>query len=189
MNMGNTLREGFIMKKVLIFTFVLILVAGCKTTLKVNNRTDPKSFDPVFFGSTTTHYYRELTIDVPEEIRSDEFDVSRVDMFADIYAAEIINPAIVEIYVGLEPGESELSNREKNYLIARDTLTSVIKHRSVAVKSPRLVLEALKQERFYIKAVINTGGSTVGMAKIENVYLDMWLERETNGLFPFFYFF
>jgi len=189
MKVKSLCREGFVMKKVIPFLLVLVLAGGCKTTLKVNNRTDPKSFEPIFFGSTTTHYYRELAIDVPEEIRNDEFDVSRVDMFADVYAAEIVNPAIVEIYVGLEPGESELSNREKNYLIARDTLTSVVKHHSIAVKSPKLVLKALKQERFYIKAVVNTVGLTAGMARIENVYLDMWLERETNGLFPFFYFF
>ncbi len=178
------------MKKIILMLLVMTaVVAGCRTTLKINNKTDPQSFDPIILANTTTHYYKEISIDVPEEIRNDEFRITKVDIFADVYTINIVNPVYVRIYVGLEPGETNLDDPEINQVIAADTIGTNIEHHKIDVHSPRLVFKALKQETFYMKAVVTSIGPTGGMAKVDNVYLNMWLERETSGLIPFFYFF
>ncbi|OQX83884.1 MAG: hypothetical protein B6D63_05500 [Candidatus Latescibacteria bacterium 4484_7] len=176
------------MKKLLIILLALAIFAGCKTTLKINNKTDPQSIDSIVLVTPLSHYYNEVEIDVPEEIRGDDYDVTRADMFADITASELTSPVFVRLFVGLESGEANIDDATRNELVAADTIdVGEVFH--VAVKSPPLVLKALNQDRFYIKAVVTTAGPTAGYVNVDNIYLDIWLEKETSGLFPFFYLF
>jgi len=176
------------MKKLLIILLALTIFAGCKTTLKINNKTDPQSIDSITLITLLNHYYNEVEIDVPEEIRGDDFEITRADMFADISASDLNAPVFVELYIGLEGGEANISDESRNELIAADTVcTGQVYH--VAVKSPPLVLKALHQDRFYIKAVVTSITPTGGHVNVDNIYLDIWLEKETNGLLPFFYLF
>jgi len=176
-------------KLILMCLLVAFAISGCKTTLKINNKTDPQSFEPFVLGTSTTHYYKELSVDVPEEIRNDDFDVTRVDIYADVYTLNIVYPVHVRIYVGLEPGEDNIDDPKKNQLIADDTVGVNVEYHRFEIHSPKLIFKALKQETFYMKAVLTSAGPTGGMVEIKNVYLNIWLERETSGLIPFFYFF
>lgn len=177
------------MKKILILLLVPLVIAGCKTTLKINNRTDPQSFDPFILATTANHYYKEISVDVPEEIRNDDFDITKIDIFADVSTLNIVYPVYVRIYVSLEPGEANIDDTRKNQLIEADTIGTNIENHKVEVHSPRLAFVALKQKTFYMKAVLDAAGPTGGIARVSNVYLNLWMERKTNGLIPFFYFF
>jgi uncharacterized protein YceK len=176
-------------KRFVIVTIFVFLLSGCRTVVKVNNSTDPKSFDPIEVVAWQNYFFDEITIDVPEEIRDEDFTVTRVDMFADILADTLAYPLDVALYIGLEPGDNGLDDPTINHVITATTLEEVGQRHHVDVKSPAIALQAMQQSEFYIKVVIRTSQPTAARVLVENVYLDIWLERQTEGLFPFFYLF
>lgn len=178
------------MKRLVIVLVLVMLACGCRTILKINNKSDPQSFDPLIVITTNNFFYNEISIDVPEEIRNDEFEVTRVDIFADIFVRGINNPPLdIALYIALEPGSGGLDDPDANQVIARDTIWVAGTHRPVKVKSPALALKAMHQEKFYFKTVVRSSGDSEGLVNVDDVYTDVWLERETKGLFPFFYLF
>ncbi len=183
------------MKRLILFVLAVALLAGCKSTLKITNRSDPKNFEPVSCAGVAGLYFGEKTIDVPEEVRSDDFDITRADLFADIFADTIWSEGdvtvIVSFYLGLESGNVDLDDSDINQLLVTVTITEQDQHNLVEMTDPALLRKAIKQEQFYLKAVIElqATGVTFSIIHLDDIYFVAYLERETKGLFPIFYMF
>lgn len=166
-----------------------LLAGGCVTALTINTKDDPQELEPLVLGSDEIYKFEELEIDVPDEIADEDYTVTRVDIFADIRVEYIAGPLDARLYIGLGGGDTDLDDPARNVKVGDERVSQPGERFRIVVKSPALVLRALKQESFWVKAVIETdsplGSATVVV--IENVYLDIRLERETKGLLPFFY--
>lgn len=176
--------------KRLLFVFLLsIAFYGCTTVIEISTKGEPENFDPIVLTTDMTYYFSEVEVDVPADIRDEEWEVTRVDMFGNVTAQYIDHPVDVELYIGLESGNANLDNPILNSRIAHEYISQPATAYNVEVRSPPLALAAMKQDRFFIKAVITTATPTVGIVRVGNVYLDVTLERDSSGLFPFFYLF
>lgn len=178
------------------------LAVGCKSTLTVNNRSAPKDLKPVPLPGAgyTGSAFAELEYGVPEEVYSEEFDIARADIFADVFIEEFYVTGdaeiTVHIYLGLEPGEAGLDNPDVNRLLTTVTITESGEHHPVAISNPGLLREGLKQGRFYVKVnadilanPTSPADPQLGVLRITDIYFNAFLERETSGLFSFFYMF
>jgi len=173
-----------------LFVFLLSLALyGCKTVIEISTKGEPEHFDPIVLSTDMTRYYSEVEVDVPADIRDEEWEVTRVDMFGNVTAQYIDHPVDVELYIGLVPGNENLDNPVLNSRIAHENISLPATAYDIEVRSPPLALQAMRQDHFYIKAVITTATPTVGIVRVGGVYLDVTLERDSSGLFPFFYLF
>ena len=181
---------------------MIILMAGCKSTLKVNNQSDPKDFEPVILPGhgVTGQAFVELEFEVPDEISNEEFDIERANIFGDVFLDTLYVEGDVEIevdiYLGLESGSANIDNPEYNQYIASVTISGVGQHNQVAVTDPILLRRGLKNGVFYVKIVAeiitnptSPSEDPMGVLRINDIYFDAWLVRETGGLFPFLYLF
>lgn len=181
---------------------MIILMAGCKSTLKVNNQSDPKDFEPVTLPGhgVTGQAFAELDFYVPDEISNEEFDIERANIFGDVFLETLFVEGDVEIevdiYLGLESGSANLDDPDLNQYLASVTISGVGQHTPVAISDPSLLRQGLKNGAFYVKIVAEIitnptvpGEEEMGVLRINDIYFDAWLVRETGGLFPFFYLF
>jgi hypothetical protein len=181
---------------------VIILTAGCNSTLKVNNQSDPKDFEPVIIPGhgLTGEAFAELVFDVPDDISNEEFDIERANIFGDVFLDTLYVEGDVEIevdiYLGLESGSADLDDPDLNQFIASVTISGVGQHHPVAITDPRLLRSGLANGAFYVKVVAEIitnptipGQAEMGVLRIDDIYFDAWLVRETGGLFPLFYMF
>ena len=173
---------------VLIIIPVLVLF-GCRSVITINNRTDPENFDRITLNMGSDTYYDEVTVDVPDDIRKEDYEITNVDIFADVSALELEVTLVVKLYVGLEPGNVNLDNSSINEVIASATLTPESKQVKVEVRHSDLIYDAFDQEQFWMKVTIDYDVPSQTVIDVNNVYVDMQLERETGGLFPIFYLF
>lgn len=190
------------MKRIIILISVVLLIAGCKSSLKVSNRSDPKDFTPVVLpgGGLTGKAFAELSFEVPEEVSNEEFLIARADIFADVYIDTLFTEGDVEIvvdfYLGLEPGPADLSDPAVNEFLATVTLTGQDQHNRIELLNPLFLRKGLEQGEFHVKidADIITNPSSqsdpeLGILRVDDIYFNAYLERETEGLFPIFYIF
>ncbi|MBN2069987.1 MAG: hypothetical protein JW814_00915 [Candidatus Krumholzibacteriota bacterium] len=183
------------MKRLAILVIVLVLLSGCKSTLEVTNRSDPQDFPPIPFSGLGGDYYGEIVIDVPEEVRNDEFDITRADLYADIFADTIYASGDFEItvdfYIGLESGAEGIENAEINQYLTTVLITEQDQHNVVEIFNAELLHKGIKQEMFFLKALIEveTTEPVYGIIHLDDIYFIAYLERETEGLFPIFYLF
>lgn len=183
------------MKRIILLLLSLALLAGCKSTLEVTNRSDPKDFPQIPFSGTSGSDYGEIVIDVPEEIGNDEFDITRVELFADIFADPLVTTGEVEItvdfYIGLESGNINMDDPEINQYLVTVVITEEDQHHLVELVDPALVHRGIRQEAFYLKALIElqAENDVDGILHLDDNYFIAYLERETEGLFPVFYIF
>jgi hypothetical protein len=177
------------MKRFLYIFVLSFALYGCKTVIEISTKGEPENFDPIVLSTELSYYYSEVEVDVPADIRDEEWEVTRVDMFGDITAQYIDHPVDVELYIGLVPGSDNLDNPVLNSRIAYENISQPSTAYDIEVRSPPLALQAMRQNHFYIKAVITTATPTVGIVRVGNVYLDVTLERDSSGLFPIFYLF
>ncbi|MBN1884130.1 MAG: hypothetical protein JW876_01235 [Candidatus Krumholzibacteriota bacterium] len=169
-----------------------LLAAGCNTTVKINNRTDPRSFEPIEFAGTDEHF-GQIEVDVPEEFRDTDFDITRVLVYADVYADTVVSTGDIRIdidfFIGLEPGSAALDDPLRNELVASVVVTASGEHYPILARDPAIATRALRAETLWIKAVVKPDAPSAGMIRIDDIFFEVWLERETDGLFPFFYLF
>ncbi|MCK4235838.1 MAG: hypothetical protein KAX38_01885 [Candidatus Krumholzibacteria bacterium] len=181
------------MKRLMVIFITICLMSGCQTVLKINNKSDPESFGLIPLDAGDRYFFREIRVEVPGEIRDDDFKLTRVDIHADVYADTIYSVGEVrfdiELYMGLESGEDDLDDPSKNELLASAVINEQGEHRSIEVGNSNLARRAMHREVFFYKTVIRTASPTYALMRVDNVYLDIWLERQTKGLFPFFYLF
>ncbi len=183
------------MKRLILLIFSVAFLSGCKSTLEVTNRSDPKNFTPIPFSGVTGEYYAEIAMEVPEEVRNDEFDITRVDLFADIFADTLWATGAVELtihfYIGLESGNTGMGDPDINQYLVTVTITEQDQHNLVEIIDPALLHKGIKQEMFYLKALIelDAAAPVYGILHLDDIYFFAYLERETEGLFPIFYLF
>ena len=177
------------MKRFLFIFLLAFVVFGCKTVIEISTRGEPENFDPIVLTTDMTYYYSEVEVDVPADIRDEEWEVTRVNMFGNVTAQYIDHPVDVELYIGLVSGDANLDNPVLNSRIASEHISQPATAYNVEVRSPPLALTAMKQDHFFIKAVITAATPTVGIVRVGDVYLDVTLERDSSGLIPFFYLF
>lgn len=186
------------MKRLAVLLLAVSLASGCKSTLRVNNQSDPKDFAPIYLPGWgyTGSAFAELAYSVPEELSNEEFDIVRVDIFGDVFVEEIVAAGSLEIaidiYIGLEPGEENLDDPEINAFLTTVTITGPGERHLVEISNPRLLKEGLRRGGFYIKVdaeiIANpTTGSDprLGVLRITDIYFNAFLERETSGLLAF----
>ena len=181
---------------------IVLMMSGCKSTLKVTNRSDPQAFQPIEVpghGVTGT-FYAELDFDIPSEISDEDFDVTKADIFGNVSLTEISVSGdleiMVDIYISLEPGQGNLSDTDLNQYMTTVTITDEMTEVPVAFQDPELLIRGLHEGDFYVKIVgalnlnpTSPGDETLGTLLIRDIYFDAWLERGTEGLFPVFYVF
>jgi hypothetical protein len=179
------------MKRLWILLSVIAL-SGCVTVLKINNKTDPQNFDPIIIGAAGS-FYDEISVEVPSEIREEDFTVTRVDIAAKAYVNEVTTLGElgfnVDLYISLDSGREDLDDPARSQLLASVLITEEDVYYPVEIVNPGLAHRAFKQKKFYMKTVITSANPTLGTVHIEDVFLNIWLERETKGLLPFFYMF
>ncbi len=181
---------------------MIILVAGCKSTLKVNNQSDPKDFKPVILPGhgITGEAFAQLDFEVPDEISNEEFDIERANIFGDVFLDTLYVEGDVEIevdiYIGLESGSANLDDPALNQYVASVTISGVGQHNQIAITDPGLLSQGLANGVFYVKIVAEIisnptapGDEVMGVLMMNDIYFDAWLVRETGGLFPFLYLF
>ncbi|MCU0638522.1 MAG: hypothetical protein MUF59_01415 [Candidatus Krumholzibacteria bacterium] len=186
------------MKRLAVLLLAVSLASGCKSTLRVNNQSDPKDFAPIDLpgGGYTGSAFAELEYSVPEELSNEEFDIVRVDIFGDVFVEEIAAAGEMEIeidiYLGLEAGEEDLDDPEINTFLTTITISDPDERHHVEISNPRLLEKGLRQGRFFIKveAEIITNPTTgsdprLGVLRITDIYFNAFLERETSGLLAF----
>ncbi len=183
------------LKRIIPALILILTLSGCRTTFMVTNRSDPKDFTEMPFAGTSAELYEELVIDVPGEVSSEDFDIENTSLFAEVYVDSLWlgqdaeAQLSVSLYLGLESGEGNLDDSERNELLEELRITDVNEKYKLEFKDPRLVRKAIRQDKFYIKALISVEATALvaGTVKIDNVYFITHLSRETNGLLSFFY--
>ena len=169
--------------------------AGCRTTLMISNRPDPDDFPPFEFAGTTGSYYGEIAFDVPGEVREEEYDIERADIFCDVYADTILAAGDftleVDLYLGLESGEADIGDTGLNEYLATVEIAARGEHSLLEFTHPRLIEAALDREEFFLKGILRltSAAPVAGRVRIDGVYFNAYLSRDTSGLLPFFYLF
>jgi len=182
-------------KRLILLIITLALLTGCKSTLEVTNRSDPQDFPPIPFSGVTGEYYGEIIIEVPEEVRNDEFDITRADLFADIFADTLYTTGdvliSVDFYIGLEGGLAGIDDTDINQYLTTVTITEQDQHNLIELIDPEFLHKGIKQELFYLKAVmqLQADDPVYGILHLDDIYFIAYMERETEGLFPIFYLF
>ncbi len=178
------------MRPIASLIFVVILfISGCVTTLEISTRGEPQEIAPILIIEADTNYYRDEELEVPQEIRDEDYRITFVDVWADILIRYLNYPVDVKLYIGLEPGEENLEDTTRNTLLAQRYISQAGERHRIKTTNPDLILTALKQEKFYVKMVAISENQNNAYVKVENIYLDIRMERETSGLLPFLYFF
>lgn len=186
-----SLLEVLSSMKILLIIFLLIALSlsGCVTTLELSTRGKPQEITPIVVVEADRNYYKEAEFEVPEEIRDEDFDVISVDIWADILVVYLNSPVEVKLYIGLESGQYNLDDSDKNTLLVQKTVSQAGRRNRINVDDPDLIFKALNQDKFYLKAVAVSENRNNALVRVTNIYMNIKLERETNGLLPFLYFF
>lgn len=180
------------MRRTIAVVILLAVLPGCKTIVKLDNSTDPRSFDPIVFAGAEQRF-DEIAVSVPGEIRDTDFEITRVILSGSVRADTLVSngeaSVRVDLYIGLEPGPAGLDDPFRNEFIASVTVTEAKEHHPVFVRDPAIAFRALRRETVWIKAIISPASPTAGTLAIEDLFFEVWLERETGGLLSFFYLF
>jgi hypothetical protein len=176
----------FTVVSLLVFALVL---AGCESVVTINNRTDPKDFEQITLEPGHGTYYDELAVDVPDDIRKDDYEITDVDIFADVSALDLQVTLVVKLYVALQPGQGNLGDSSINEVIASAELTPESNQVKVEVRHSDLIYDAFDQATFWMKVTIDYDVPSQTAVDVEDIYVEMQMERETGGLFPLFYLF
>ncbi|MBD3178869.1 MAG: hypothetical protein GF417_04295 [Candidatus Latescibacteria bacterium] len=178
-------------KRIILVSLLVMVLAlsGCKSVITINNRTDPENFDQIILAAGADTYYDEVSVDVPDDIRKDDYEITNVDIFGDVLATEIEVALEVKLYIGLEPGNLNLDDSSINEGVASASLSPASTQVKIEVRNSDLIFDAFDQETFWVKVTIDYDVPSLTVVDVKNVYVDMQLERETGGLFPIFYLF
>jgi hypothetical protein len=178
------------MRTLLIFFCLITLsLSGCVTTLEISTRGKPVEITPIIVVGAGVDKYEEAEFGVPEEIRNEEFDITSVVIWADILVVYLAYPVDVSLYIGLEPGYANLDDRDINTLLVHKRVSQAGEVNRIKVDDPDLIFKALNQEKFYMKAVAVSENTNDAFVRVNNIYMDIILERDTSGLLPFLYYF
>ncbi len=173
----------------------VILLAGCMTQLKLSNRPDPENFQPILFAGTTGEHYGSLSFDSPDEMQDEEYEIVKIDIFATVFADTLYATSDydleVDLYLGLDDSPATLDDPSVSEYITTVRIEAQGKRYYIEANNPRLIHKAVRQDQFYLKGVVRLTSTEIvaGRIRIDDVYFEAWLERDTSGLIPFLYLF
>ena len=173
----------------------LLLLAGCRTQMTLSNRPDPENFQPILFAGTTGQHYGSLSFDSPDEMQDEEYDIVKVDLFATVFADTLYATSDydleVDLYLGLDDSPATIEDPDISEYIATVRIEAQGERYMIESHNPRLIHQAVRQEEFYLKGVVRLNSTEIvaGRIRIDDVYFEAWLERDTSGLIPFLYLF
>ena len=174
---------------------VVLLAAGCRTQLMLSSRPDPKDFQPFIFAGTSGQHFGTLAFDSPAEMQDEEYEIVKIDIFATVFADTIYATSDydleVDLYLGLDDSPATLDDPSVSEYITTVRIEAQGERYLIEAHNPRLIDLAVRQEEFFLKAVVrlNSEELVAGRVRIVDVYFEAWLERDTSGLIPFLYFF
>ncbi len=177
-----------------VLAFVLF-AAGCRTQLMLSNRPDPGSFQPFIFAGTSGQHFGTLSFDTPAEMRDEEYEIVKIDIFATVFADTIYATSEydleVDLYLSLDDSPATLDDPSVSEYITTVRIEAQGERYLIEANDPRLIDQAVRQEKFYLKGVVRLESSRLvaGRVRIDDVYFEAYLERDTSGLIPFLYLF
>ncbi len=172
-----------------------VLLAGCMTQLKLSNRPDPENFQPILFAGTTGEYYGTLSFDSPDEMQDEEYEIVKIDIYATVFADTLYFTSAfdleVDLYLGLDDSPATLDDPDVSEYITTVRIEAQGERYYIEAHDPKLIHQAVRQDEFYLKGVVRLSSTEVvaGRVRIDDVYFEAWLERDTSGLIPFLYLF
>jgi hypothetical protein len=182
--------------KILLFALAIILaLSGCRTQMSLSNRPDPENFQPILFAGTTGEHFGFLSFDSPSEMQDEEYDIVSIDIFATVFADTLHYTSDfeleVDLYLGLDSSPATIGDPDVSEYITTVRIESQDELYHIESHDPRLIHQAVRQEEFYLKGVVRLASSEIvaGRVRIDDVYFDARLERDTSGLIPFLYLF
>jgi hypothetical protein len=174
---------------------IVLLAAGCKTQLMLSNRPDPENFQPFVFAGTSGQHFGTLSFNPPSEMRDEEYEIVKIDIFATVYADTIYATSDydleVDIYLSLDDSPATIDDPDVSEYITTVRIEAQGERYLIETHNPRLIHEAVRQEEFYLKGVVRLTSAEpmAGRIRIDDVYFEALLERDTSGLIPFLYLF
>ena len=180
------------MGRVMATAILCLLASGCRTTVRLDNSTDPRSFDPIVFAGSDPRF-DEIAVLVPAEFGDTDFEITRILLSAGVQADTLVSSGDasvqVDLYIGLDAGAAGLDDPFRNEFVASVTIAEAGERHPILVRDPPIAFRALRQDTLWIKAVVRPSAPTAGILSIGDVFFEVWLERETGGLLSFFYLF
>jgi hypothetical protein len=174
---------------------IVLLAVGCRTQLMLSNRPDPENFPPFVFAGTSGQHFGTLSFDPPSEMRDEEYEIVKIDIFATVYADTIYATSDydleVDIYLSLDDSPATIDDPDVSEYITTVRIEAQGERYLIETHNPRLIHEAVRQEEFYLKGVVRLTSAEpmAGRVRIDDVYFEALLERDTSGLIPFLYLF
>ncbi len=181
----------------MIFTALaaVLVCSGCRTQLTLSNRPDPGSFQPIIFAGTTGQHFGSLSFDLPGEMQDEEYEIVKIDIFATVFADTIYSTSDydleVDLYLGLDDSPATLDDPAVSEYITTVRIEAQGERYLIESHNPRLIHQAVRQKGFFLKGVVRLTSPEIvaGRIRIDDVYFEALLERDTSGLIPFLYLF
>jgi hypothetical protein len=174
---------------------VVLLLAGCNTQLRLSNRPDPENFQPIFFAGTTGEHYGSLSFDSPDEMQDEEYEIVKIDFYATVFADTLYATTDydleVDLYLGLDDSPATIDDPDISEFLATVRIDAQGVRYFIEAHDPELIDKAVRQKEFYLKGIVRISSTEIvaGRVRIDDVYFEAWLERDTSGLIPFLYLF
>lgn len=173
----------------------VLLLAGCNTELRLSNRPDPENFQPIIFAGTTGEHYGSLSFDSPDEMQDEEYEIVKIDFYATVFADTLYSTSDydleVDLYLGLDDSPATIDDPDVSEFLATVRIEAQGVRYYIEAHDPELINEAVRQKEFYLKGIVRISSTEIvaGRVRIDDVYFEAWLERDTSGLIPFLYLF
>ena len=174
---------------------IVLLVAGCRTQMMLSNRPDPENFQPFVFAGMTGQHFGTLSFDPPVEMQDEEYEIVKIDIFATVFADTIYATSDfdleVDIYLSLDDSPATIDDPAVSEYITTVRIEAQGERYLIETHNPRLIHEAVRQDEFFLKGVVRLTSAEpmAGRVRIDDVYFEALLERDTSGLIPFLYLF
>ena len=174
---------------------VLLLFSGCNTQMRLSNRPDPENFQPILFAGTTGEHFGSLSFDSPGEMQDEEYEIVKIDFYATVFADTLYFTSDydleVDLYLGLDDSPATIDDPDVSEYIATVRIEAQGERYFIEAHDPKLIHEAVRQKQFFLKGVVRLTSTEIvaGRVRIDDVYFEAWLERDTSGLIPFLYLF
>lgn len=173
----------------------VLLLSGCNTELRLSNRPDPENFQPIIFAGTTGEHYGSLSFDSPDEMQDEEYEIVKIDFYATVFADTLYATSEydleVDLYLGLDDSPATIDDPDVSEFLATVRIEAQGVRYYIEAHDPKLINEAVRQEEFYLKGIVRISSTEIvaGRVRIDDVFFEAWLERDTSGLIPFLYLF
>ena len=170
-------------------------LSGCNTRMTLSNRPDPENFQPILFAGTTGEHFGSLAFDSPEEMQDEEYEIVKIDFYATVFADTLYFTSDydleVDLYLGLDDSPATIDDPDVSEYITTVRIEAQGERYYIESHNPKLIHKAVRQKQFFLKGIVRLTSTEIvaGRVRIDDVYFEALLERDTSGLIPFLYLF